>query len=219
VDAGANGQLRPEPFAPKFEAALRLGVGLPFGRAGKNVLDGSERDLRDLATWRAPIWLEVDYRATLGLSVGAYLQFGVGGTGNSCASNCTWSDLRTGAELAYHFAPSASASPWLGLSAGYEWLSFKELGNVELPDGSGDTIPFQTTELIGGPELALSGGLDWALEEALRLGPYATLSVGDYLGDHFKCEPGGLGCPSGSALNGSGAHAWLSIGVRGSFSP
>ena len=114
---------------------------------------------------------------------------------------------------------ASSTTIWLGLGAGYEWLSFKALGSVDLPDGSGDTIPFQTTELIGGPELALSGGIDLEVEEALRLGPYATLSVGDYVSDHFKCEPGGLGCPSGSSLNGSGAHAWLSIGLRGSFSP
>jgi hypothetical protein len=204
--------------SPGFEGGLRVGIGLPVGRAGRNVLDGSARKVGDVAPWRAPIWIDAGYRASALLSYGAYGQLGVGGAGDSCTGKCNWADLRLGVQLGFHFAPERSLSPWLGIGAGYEWLSVKSLSSVDTGDVAG-VVPFGSTELLGGPELGAQAGLDFQVDDTLRVGPYAAVSVGDYLGDSFKCQPAGFACPSGSSIDGSGVHAWLGVGVRGSYSP
>jgi hypothetical protein len=72
-------------------------------------------------------------------------------------------------------------------------------------------------ETLGGPELTVQAGLDFELEPGLGLGPYVSGSVGQYLSDSYDCD--GVACPTGSDVQGSATHAWLGVGVRGSYSP
>ena len=105
-------------FHPGFEGGLRLGFGVPLGKAG-NGTDGVERELSDLAAWRAPIWVDVGYRVSKVASYGAYVQFGVGKTGDSCEGSCDWSDIRLGAQGQWRLIPDGSVDPWIGLGLGY----------------------------------------------------------------------------------------------------
>src|SRR5262245_6651848 len=59
-----------------FTTGLRLGAGLPIGKAGRDPL-AAERSLSDLTTWRAPVWVDVGYSFGA-LTLGVYAQVGVG---------------------------------------------------------------------------------------------------------------------------------------------
>jgi hypothetical protein len=219
----------PPEFRPGFEGGLRLGLGLPVGKAGQGA-DGVERDLSDLTEWRAPFWVDIAYRVSKVSSYGVYAQFGVGKTGDGCQGNCDWSDIRVGAQGQWRLNPDGSVDPWLGLGLGYEWLSYQTLtlidvGIIDEETGNQTLIANRTTELIGGPELMLQGGLEFRVEDSLVIGPFVTASLGQYLGDSYKCDaPIDLTeslapCPGGSAVEGSGFHSWIGLGLAGRYSP
>lgn len=204
-----------------FETGLRLGVGMPVGKGGRG-LDSVERNLNDLVTWRTPFWLDVGYRFSHVTTVGVYAQLGVGGDGDACAGECDWADLRIGAQAQWRFAPSASVHPWLGVGLGYEWLSFRTLLRVPVPDpgpDDPDVIPVRTAELLGGPELLLQGGLDFRVEDSFSIGPYASATVGQYVSDRLRCDPPDLGCAEVPSIDGAGFHSWLGVGLRGTYAP
>jgi outer membrane protein len=199
---------------------MRLGLGVPLGKAGEDVL-GAQRDVSDLTPWRAPIWIDVGYRASEVTTVGVYVQVGVGGNGDACAGECDWSDIRVGAQGQWRLAPGASVDPWLGVGVGYESLSFRTLQVVDVFDpegGNAGQASVRTSERLAGPELLLQGGVDFRVEDWLSIGPYASATLGQYLSDDFKCRPNVGGCPE-SSLSGSGFHSWLGIGLRGSYAP
>jgi hypothetical protein len=62
------------------------------------------------------------------------------------------------------------------------------------------------TFVYSGPELAtVEGGADWKVGEAWRLGPFVSWSLGRFL---FL---------NGDDLDPKGGHAWITLGVRGTF--
>lgn len=227
ASATAGGASR--EVGPGFEGGLRLGLGLPLGKAGQGS-DGVERNLSDLTEWRAPFWVDVAYRVSQGASYGVYAQFGVGKTGDGCQGKCDWSDIRLGAQGQWRLNPDGSVDPWLGLGLGYEWLSYQTLtlldvGIVDEETGNQTLIANRTTELIGGPELMLQAGLEFRVEDSLVIGPFVTASLGQYLGDSYKCDApvdlaeGLASCPGGSGVEGSGFHSWIGLGLAGRYSP
>jgi hypothetical protein len=195
-------------FRPGFEAGVRVAAALPIGKAGRDV-DGADRRLGDLTAWRAPLELNVAYRVSSRASYGLYGQLGLGGTGSGCTGRCDFSDLRLGVLGQWHFHTERNVSPWLGLGAGWESLSYRTLA------ASGA----QSTELLGGPELLLQGGLELRVERDLLIGPFVSAGVGSYLLDSYKCLPQGIECPAGSAVAGSGLHSWLGFGLSARYSP
>jgi outer membrane protein len=205
-----------------FESGLRVGIGLPLGKAGQNA-DRAEREVSDLTPWRAPIWLDLGYRLSETTTLGAYAQLGLGSSGDDCAGVCNWSDLRIGAQGQWRLAPGAGVNPWLGVGVGYEWLTFRTLEIVDVPDPEDPEEliegALRTAERLGGPELLLQGGVDFQVEDSLSIGPYASATVGQYLSDGFKCQPAGFACGSGSSIEGSGFHSWLGVGLRGTYAP
>jgi hypothetical protein len=203
-----------------FSTGLRLGVGLPLGKAGEDPF-GAERDLTDLTPWRAPVWVDIGYALSGALTIGAYAQVGVGGVGDSCAGDCDWSDIRVGAEAEWRFLPGAPVNPWLGVGLGWEWLSFRQLVSGMVPDEMGNlvTVTGRVAERFGGPELMLHGGVDFQVEDALRIGPYASATVSQYLTDSFECTPANGLCPPGSSIEGSALHSWVGVGLRGAYTP
>lgn len=206
---------------PGFETGLRLGLGVPLGKGGRDLL-GGERNLNDLTSWRAPLWIDVGYRFSPVTTFGAYAQLGVGGNGDSCAGECDWSDLRIGVQGQWRLAPGSAVDPWIGLGLGYEWLSFRTLLRVPLPDPEPDEpadVPVRAAELLGGPEVTLQAGLDFRVEDSFSVGPYASATLGQYLSAGIKCDPADFGCVEAPSIDGSGLHSWLGIGLRGSYAP
>lgn len=222
TDSGASGNPEAAYGARTgFETGLRLGVGVPVGKGGRD-LAGGERSLGDLTTWRAPLWLDVGYRLSAATTLGAYAQVGVGGNGDACVGECDWSDIRVGAQAQWRLAPGSGVSPWIGIGAGYEWLSYRTLLQVPLADaepGEPDAVAVRTAELLAGPELLLQAGIDFLLEDSFSVGPYASATFGQYLSDSVKCEPRDLPCAEIPAIDGAGFHSWLGVGLRGSYTP
>jgi hypothetical protein len=203
-----------------FSAGMRVGVGLPIGKAGEDPA-GTERDLSELTSWRAPLWVDLGYTLPGMTLLGAYIQVGTGGNGDACAGDCDWSDIRIGAQAQLQFAPGAPLNPWLGIGLGYEWLSYRQLVTADIDDGQGGTVSVRgrATERFGGPELLVQGGLDFQVEDSLRVGPFASASVGQYLTDSFNCTPSTPACPSDGSLDGGGFHSWIGVGLRGVYVP
>jgi hypothetical protein len=203
-----------------FTTGLRLAVGMPLGKAGEDPF-GAERDLNDLTPWRAPVWVDLGYALSGSLTIGAYAQVGVGGVGDSCAGDCDWSDTRLGAEAEWRFLPGAPVNPWLGVGLGWEWLSFRQLISVTMEDEMGEMVTQtgRVSETFGGPELMLHGGLDFQVEDALRIGPYASATVSQYLTDSFSCTPPTELCPPDDSIAGSALHSWIGVGLRGAYTP
>ncbi len=204
-----------------FTAGIRFGVGVPLGKAGQDVVTGVERELSDLTSWRAPVWVDVGYSLSSAFTIGAYAQIGVGGNGGACTADCDWSDVRFGAEAELRFAPGAVVNPWLGVGVGYEWLSYRVLSSMDVVDemGETDTVTGRATERFAGPELLLHGGIDFQVEDALRIGPYASATLSQYMTDSYSCQPSTPLCPDDGALEGPGFHSWIGVGLRGAYTP
>lgn len=203
-----------------FSGGLRLGLGVPLGKAGEDPF-GVERELSDLTPWRAPVWVDVGYAVSGAATIGAYAQIGSGAAGDSCQGDCDWSDVRAGVQAEWRFVPGAALNPWLGVGLGWEWLSFRQLIRAEVPDGMGGTEPVsgRVSERFGGPEAMLQGGVDFQIEDALRIGPYASATLSQYLTDSFECTPATDLCPADSSLDGSAFHSWIGVGLRGAYTP
>jgi len=102
---------------------------------------------------------------------------------------------------------------------GLESLSFQSFEFLTVEE-TGQPFTVRTTERLLGPELLLQGGLALRVEDSLQLGPYVSASVGSYVGDHYRCTNTDPAlCPSGSSVNGSAFHAWLGVGLSGSYAP
>jgi hypothetical protein len=218
ADESQTTNLEGTEFTPGFEAGLRIGIGLPVGNAGDSQF-GGERKLGSLATWRAPVWVDVAYRVSPGASYGLYGQIGFGPAGDLCTDglHCDWSDLRLGVQGLWRISPGADAEPWLGLGLGVESLNFQEIGLSV--DESGFAFGTRLRENLIGPELLLQAGLNLRVDKWLQLGPYASASLGTYLGNSYECElePQSV-CPS-SSISGSAFHAWLGLGIAGRYAP
>jgi hypothetical protein len=204
-----------------FTAGLRLGFGVPLGKVGQDPLSGRDRNLDALSEWRVPVWIDLGYSLSGSTTLGIYAQVGSGGNGSSCIGDCDWSDIRLGAEAEWRLSPGAPIDPWLGIGLGYEWLAFRQLVSASVPDGMGGTTTAQgrVTERVGGPELMLQGGVDFQVEDALRIGPYASATVSQYLTDSYSCQPATALCPADGSIDGAALHSWIGVGLRGAYTP
>jgi hypothetical protein len=218
VDTAASGSGSTRTsLADRFEGGLRTGISFGLGKAGGNDF-APTRNVNDIVEYRVPIWLDLGYRLSDPLTLGVYAQLGFGGGGDCAGGSCNASDLRIGAQALWH---ASSGGLWLGAGLGYEWLS---LYSLQVTDRAIDTVAdsaaqfaSRVAETIGGPELTLQAGLELELEPGLSVGPYVAASVGQYLTDSFDCDI--TTCPTGSSIEGSATHAWLGLGVRGSYAP
>lgn len=202
---------------PGFEGSIRSGFGLPVGSAARG------RSQSAISPWRVPLWFDVNYRLKPALSFGAYAQLLLGATGDSCLGNCNWEATRLGLQAQWSLDTRQSHRTWVGLALGYEWLTQRD--NFVLPGApsEGDqsatnAVAVLALERLSGPEAILQGGWDYALGQALSLGPYLAASLGRYSGDSFTCTPSSA-CSTEGQPDGATLHGWISIGLRASYFP
>jgi outer membrane protein W len=176
--------------------SLRLGTGMPFGKAGRDAPGSISHGV--LA--QVPVGLDLGYFVTPNIMIGAYGQFAPLITQRcSMGASCSGLDMRVGIQAQYHISPTEKLNPWFGLGAGYEVLNLTESGG-----------PFPLDTAAKGLEIAnLQGGLDWMIAHGFRMGPFVNFSIGEFL----SVSAGGQSVD----INNKSLHEWLTIGVRGSF--
>ena len=214
-ESGVEPFLRPAPPPEQdsgFTLALRLGYGIPFGDTSATA-SGVATPLADQLQGQIPIWIDVGYRFARSWFVGAYAQLGIGivntdkaAVGNVCNQpgvSCKGSDVRLGVEGTYSFSPGQSFNPWIGLGTGYEWANLQ----VESSTGNGE-FTFKGWEYFN-----LQVGGDFSLSKVFALGPYASYGLGQYSSADVTF---GSTTFSGDVENKK-VHAWLQLGVKGTF--
>jgi hypothetical protein len=208
------------PECPKAAVELdaRTGVALPLGSA----VSGSQ--MTDTLAAQIPIQIDLGLRPDPHLFLGAYGSYGfVFPAGSVCqGASCSGDDVRVGIEAMVHFRPALRFDPWIGVGAGYEWLHFASSEN-----GAEASKKLQGFELVN-----LQAGLDYAICQGLRVGPFASFAIGEYahetttwtLGQGAVQPDEGGTQSAGSVLHQqsqdvpqTALHEWLTLGLRGSF--
>ncbi|MCK6545625.1 autotransporter outer membrane beta-barrel domain-containing protein [Myxococcota bacterium] len=202
--SGSGGLSEPAP-STSFQLALRLGAGIPFGKAS-----GLENDELSKGTSAHGVALiDVGYKLTANIFIGGYFGLGRGGMGSdpmltsTCEADgisCASDSLRVGLEAQYHFTPASRMSWWAGYGVGLERLALAFSG----PGGDA------STSLLGVEYALLSGGFDYRVSETFGIGPVVSLSLGSYVNHSQELN----GASMGRDIDDSALHAWLNLGVR-----
>jgi hypothetical protein len=149
-------------LAVGFRGGISHSFGLEQGDVGNDYL-------------AVPLWLDVGVR--LGnLFLGAYGRYGIMQTpAPPCplASTCTQSahDIRFGAEVLYHFGPSATVDPWVGVGLGYQGLY--ESASIARNDG----LSIATDNVTGFFDAVAQAGIDLHVAPSLSVGPFVAVAV------------------------------------------
>jgi outer membrane protein W len=151
-----------------------------------------------------PIWIDAGFRANPNIYVGLFFQYGFAFVNTDANADCTQgiscsaTDVRLGLNLHYHFNPGTSFDPWLGVGAGYEWLSL---------NASEDGV--SASETASGFEFAnFQLGGDFAVAPNFGIGPFFTVTLAEYRS---------LSGAMDADLATKSIHAWVMGGVRGVF--
>jgi hypothetical protein len=189
---------------PGLDFALRLGFAYPFGKLAGS-MGGASTDISEVLSGTIPLGLELGYRINSIATVGLLFQYAFGLTKNCDPGlSCSGSDVRLGIEGLFHIpVDEGPFVPWLGLGAGYEWLSLDVSAN-----GTDMSTGFHGFEFVN-----LQVGVDYRIRPRVSLGPFVSLSLARY--DTVTGESGGN---SGSAdIPDKALHEWLQFGMKATF--
>jgi hypothetical protein len=175
------------PFnRPGVDVGLRLGFAYPFGKAVGSAA------MSDAFQGAFPIVAELGYRINGSITFGALFQYAFTLPKCDPGASCSASVVRLGLEGLYRIPVEGAFVPWLGMGAGYEWLSMAESGN------SGSLRGFEL--------LTLQAGADYRINPYLTLGPFVSFSLAVY-------NSGSDNEASGDVADTS-LHEWLQIGLK-----
>ncbi|NTX12401.1 outer membrane beta-barrel protein [Myxococcus sp. CA051A] len=232
--AGASAQEVATYSAP---TGLEVTVGLGFqAGAGYVYKNGARLDrtvgdvkLSDAANGAVPFLVEVGYRVTPNWFVGAYGSYSYILTKEnpySCFEGweCAASQLRFGPQVQYHFSPTASFDPFVGVGFGMVLLNNENSGPTQVQVGPGApvTANLKLKSQTRGPEFVnVTVGGKWRLGHSLSFGPYLTGTYARYTtrsGDTTLALPAPLPTtttPLGPAEDGP--YGLIMLGIRGSW--
>jgi outer membrane protein W len=206
---------RPAASRGKFVLGLRFGYALPMGSTAENN-DGSSNKMSDGVSGQFPIWLDAGYMVSEDVMFGLYWQYAFGGVAgplktqcdqaSSAGISCSASDIRFGLQVQFHPVHDGNVDPWLGVGAGYEWLTVGLSGAGQ--DGS--------TTAKGWEFANVQAGVDFKAAHNLGIGPFVSFSLAQYdstsnSGTVAQVSPGG-------DIANPALHQWLTFGVRGAVS-
>ena len=177
---------------PGLDASLRFGYVYPFG----NVMAGPGNAMSDIFSGGGFFGLDLGFRINAYVTVGALVQYAFLAVKDSACSSCSGSMTRLGGQVLLRIpVENSRVLPWLGLAAGYEWMSV---------DGSSGTVGAKGFELA-----TLQGGVDLLGGRHASLGPFISFSIGRY--DTTTAS----GDASVSPMGEKDIHEWLQIGLKG----
>jgi len=182
------------------ELSLNAGFALPLGNAA------SALSQSDVINFAVPFGIAVGYRIAGVVFVGGtftYAPFGSpnSGTFTTCAvagTSCHSTTFRAGFSVQWHPLGSRGLDPYVGVGAGYEWLTVDISGN-------GTDL---SSQFNGFSWLEVPVGVDFRLSKDIRLGPYLGFMMGQYRNASVTLS-GVSGLIPHRAI-----HFWLSAGVR-----
>jgi hypothetical protein len=189
------------------ELAVRTGIAIPFGQTQ----DAMNSDLNRYAGSAVPLVVEAGYRVDSTLFFGARFQYAFPQLKNpngSCSggTSCDGSIVQLAVEGIYRMLAGQTFAPWVGLGAGYEWLS---VDYNATNGGLGATVK-------GFQGLAQAGG-DVRVSTQLVLGPFVEASFGRYDSSTARARLGGVTSETNSDISNTAWHTWVTVGVRGAF--
>ena len=162
----------------------------------------AETAFSDLIVGFVPVGVEAGYAFNRFVYLGGFGEYGFGFTHDCDASapQCSAHSFAAGADLRVRLLPSSAVTPWIGLSAGYEWLVIDASNG-----GRGASAVLRGFRIVG-----VSTGLDFFTSRGVAVGPYASASLGRYTDAHVA----GVGSPVDAAY-----HGFVQVGLRVSFLP
>lgn len=206
-----------------LDLGVRAGYAIPLGTATKGDANGQQRDndFSDTTSGAIPVGLEVNYRVLPMLALGVYGQYGFGFVGgnfkevcDSGNSDCSVSDIRAGLQASY-IAQLDGLEAWFGLTLGLERLAVSGEGN-----GSE-----ATTVMMALPDFGVQGGVGFEVSPTFSIGPFVGLSLGRFSYGHLEGTSqsvlGSIKFDSHVHIpsDNRSFHEWLTIGIRGNFTP
>jgi opacity protein-like surface antigen len=207
-----------EARGPGFELGARLGYAFAAGNVGAPP-NGTDAALGDFVPGQWPLWLDAGYRFTGDLYLGAYFQYGIGVVNDDrqagCRNanvDCSASDKRFGIMGRYQLPVAAPLSPWLGLGVGYEWGTFsvhQAIIGMSNTDSSWSGFEFAN----------LQAGADYRLGAHAAIGPFVSLSFGQFQHIETTTVTGMTTTTTDEDLAKKSVHEWIMIGARMSFLP
>ena len=176
--------------------AAGLGLGVPFGTAPGSV------SMSQLARPQLRLPLQVGFRITPEVLVGAYVDIGFGKAGpvalDAChaagGTGCGATSIHVGVLGRYAFTPGDHGTFWLTAGAGWESTG------VTYGGGAPGNLSYS------GPEARLGGGYDFRNDGRIGYGLFLDGAAGQY---HDRWGPDGSG-----ALSNQPLHVWVQAGVR-----
>ena len=173
---------------------VRAGYAMPAGEVSAGI------SLGDVMAGLVPVQLDAAWHFDARWRLGMYFQYGfarIAGDFCPARASCRGSQLRQGVQATYALA-AGSPVPWIGVGLGAEWLWL-----TVSADGARSTL-----RLVGFEMAQLQAGLDWRSSSGISVGPFASLSLGQYQ----KILGGSTVSNVATAL-----HGWLQLGVKGTF--
>jgi hypothetical protein len=191
--AGASAGASSSGGGAGISVGLRAGYAIPMGDAEKN------SKMSDFAKGAIPFQLDALYRVTPNLGVGLYASYAIVSPNkdnmpSGIDVSASW--MKYGVQLQYSISPGESMSPWVGYGIGLESVKLTA-------SASGISTSFTTSGLEFAHVMA---GLDFKAGDALRVGPFVDVSLGQY----SSSDPGG-------DIQDKAMHQWLFLGVRGMY--
>jgi outer membrane protein W len=197
---------------------LRTGYSMPSGQVGKAGPTDKVSDLGDSVKGMVPLWLDIGYRVTPNLYLGGSFQYAFGFVNKDKAgpiceqAECSTHDLAFGANVQYHFLPTASFDPWIGAGLGYEILT---LSLSQSGSGKASALD-QTAKGLQFLNLQLGG--DIATSPQFVVGPFVNVTVGKFNSYSVLGKSGGTTVLDQSGdLQDAQIYEWITVGLRGQF--
>jgi len=192
----------------KFTLGARAARAVPLGTAG----DGWK--LNELVTLGAPVQLDADVRVGDSWRVGGYFSYGPVAIADEAKDFLAAAGLseigghrqqRVGLQVARDFRTSARLSPWVGVSAGYEWTRY-----------AAAKVAGQETEIgMAGFDAAIQLGAAYKVTPRFTVGPYAAFDLGRFGKNVSWTEDEG---GTSTDITEKGTHQWLRFGVKFGYS-
>jgi outer membrane protein W len=174
-----------------FEITLGLGYAQGLGDIG-----GGQRNLTDQSSAGGELQFGLGYRINPNFMVGAYGSGSIHDTGAYTSSGNVYG-ATAGVQANYHFLPSETWDPWIGLGSGWRALWINHNGG---------------TDSRHGLDIArVTAGVDYRVSSEFAVSPYVGAGLTTFLTQEL------VGEQSFSNVHGPDANVWIFGGIQGRF--